>query len=296
MRWTRGERSENLEDRRAEGGMGAGVGGLRIPGGLGLGGLVVMFGVAWLLGVDPLTLLGALSNSGTRVDVPGDTGSAQPGQPGAVSSSPAEEELVDFVSFVLDDTQATWSRLLPGYTDAQLVLFRNAVDTGCGFAQSAAGPFYCPRDHKVYVDLGFFEELRSRFGAPGDFAQAYVLAHEIGHHVQTQLGIERELRERQAANPREANALSVRLELQADCFAGVWGHSTARRDLLDPGDLDEGLAAAAAVGDDRIQEMATGEVRPESFTHGSSQQRTEWFRRGFESGDPKACDTFGNTD
>ena len=255
-----------------------------------------MLGAAWLLGIDPLTLLGALSNSGTRVELPGDTGSAQPGQPGAVSSSPAEEKLVDFVSFVLDDTQATWSRLLPGYTDAQLVLFRNAVDTGCGFAQSAAGPFYCPRDHKVYVDLGFFEELRSRFGAPGDFAQAYVLAHEIGHHVQSQLGIEREVRERQSANPRETNALSVRLELQADCFAGVWGHSTARRDLLDPGDMDEGLAAAAAVGDDRIQEMATGQVRPESFTHGSSQQRKEWFRRGFESGDPKACDTFGSSE
>ncbi|HVN36559.1 MAG TPA: neutral zinc metallopeptidase [Myxococcota bacterium] len=296
MRWTRGERSPNLEDRRAEGGTTAGVGGLRIPGGLGLGGLVVMLGAAWLLGIDPLTLLGVLSNGDTRVEVPGDTGSAQPRQPGTVSSSPAEEKLVDFVSFVLDDTQATWSRLLPGYTDAQLVLFRNAVDTGCGFAQSAAGPFYCPRDHKVYVDLGFFEELRSRFGAPGDFAQAYVLAHEIGHHVQSQLGIEREVRERQSANPRETNALSVRLELQADCFAGVWGHSTARRDLLDPGDMDEGLAAAAAVGDDRIQEMATGQVRPESFTHGSSQQRTEWFRRGFESGDPKACDTFGSSE
>jgi predicted metalloprotease len=296
MRWTRGERSQNLEDRRAEGGMGAGVGGLRIPGGLGIGGLVVMFGVAWLLGINPLTLLSALSNSGASVDLPSDSGSAQPGPQGAVSSSPQEEQLVDFVSFVLDDAQSTWSRLLPGYTDAQLVLFRNAVDTGCGFAQSAAGPFYCPRDHKVYVDLGFFEELRSRFGAPGDFAQAYVLAHEIGHHVQTQAGIERAMREQQSAHPSEANALSVRLELQADCFAGVWGHSTARRDLLDPGDVDEGLAAAAAVGDDRIQEMATGDVRPESFTHGSSQQRTQWFRRGFESGDPKACDTFGSSD
>ena len=296
MRWTRGERSQNLEDRRAEGGMGAGLpGGIRIPGGMGIGGLVVMFGVAWLLGINPITLLSALSSGGdgTQVGMPRN---AAPSQPGALSSSPEEEKLVDFVSFVLDDTQATWSKLIQGYTDAQLVLFRNAVDTGCGFAQSAAGPFYCPRDHKVYVDLGFFEELRNRFGAPGDFAQAYVLAHEIGHHVQTQAGIERAMREQQSANPDQANALSVRLELQADCFAGVWGHSTEKRDLLDPGDLEEGLAAAAAVGDDRIQKMATGEVRPESFTHGTSKQRVEWFRRGFDSGDPNACDTFGNPD
>jgi predicted metalloprotease len=294
MRWTRGERSQNLEDRRAEGGMGAGMpGGIRIPGGLGIGGLVVMFGVAWLLGINPMTLLSALSNrgDGTQVGMPRD---AAPSQPGQLSSSPEEEKMVDFVSFVLDDAQATWSKLLKGYTDAQLVLFRDSVDTGCGFAQSAAGPFYCPRDHKVYVDLGFFEELRSRFGAPGDFAQAYVLAHEIGHHVQTQAGIERAMREQQSANPDQAGALSVRL--QADCFAGVWGHSTEKRDLLDPGDLEEGLAAASAVGDDRIQQMATGEVRPESFTHGSSKQRVEWFRRGFDSGDPNACDTFGNPD
>jgi predicted metalloprotease len=292
MRWTRGDRSKNLEDRRAEGPVRMGMpgGGMR----LGLGGMLLVLGIGWALGLDPLTLLGALSGGGTSVEVP--TGSPDVSAPGPLETSPGEEEKVDFVSFVLDDTQQTWARLMQGYSDAQLVLFRNAVQTGCGYAPSAAGPFYCPRDQKVYVDLGFFDELKSRFGAPGDFAQAYVLAHEIGHHVQNQLGIERELRAQQSANPGQANALSVRMELQADCLAGVWGHSTARRDLLDPGDLEEGLAAASAVGDDRIQEMATGEVQPESFTHGSSEQRVAWFRRGFESGDPNACDTFGSSE
>jgi predicted metalloprotease len=294
MRWTRGDRSKNLEDRRAEGPIRMGLpggGGMR----LGLGGMLLVLGIGWALGLDPLTLLGALSGGGTSVDVP--MGSPdQVGAPGPLATNPTEEEQVDFVSFVLDDAQQTWSRLMQNYSDAQLVLFRNAVQTGCGYAPSAAGPFYCPRDQKVYVDLGFFDELKSRFGAPGDFAQAYVLAHEIGHHVQNQLGIERELRAQQQSNPGQANALSVRMELQADCLAGVWGHSTARRDLLDPGDLEEGLAAASAVGDDRIQEMATGEVRPESFTHGSSEQRVAWFRRGFDSGDPNACDTFGSSE
>ncbi|HEX5067928.1 MAG TPA: neutral zinc metallopeptidase [Myxococcota bacterium] len=293
MRWTRGGRSENLEDRRAEspGRMGLPGGGMR----LGLGGMLLVLGIGWALGLDPLTLLGALSGGGTSVDVP--MGSPdQVSAPGPLATSPEEEERVDFVSFVLDDAQQTWGGLMQNYSPAQLVLFRNAVQTGCGYAPSAAGPFYCPRDQKVYVDLGFFDELKSRFGAPGDFAQAYVLAHEIGHHVQNQLGIERELRAQQQAHPGQANALSVRMELQADCLAGVWGHSTQRRDLLDPGDLEEGLAAASAVGDDRIQEMATGEVRPESFTHGSSEQRVAWFRRGFDSGDPNACDTFGSSE
>jgi predicted metalloprotease len=196
------------------------------------------------------------------------------------------------VSFVLDDLQETWAGLLPGYEDAKLVLFRGAVQSGCGFAQSAMGPFYCPLDGKVYIDLGFYEDLHARFGAPGDFAQAYVLAHEIGHHVQRLTGIEREMRAAQGSRPELANELSVRLELQADCLAGVWGHSTGRRDILERGDVEEGLNAAAAIGDDRIQRQQMGGVRPEAFTHGSSAQRVAWFRRGLESGDPEACDTF----
>jgi predicted metalloprotease len=202
--------------------------------------------------------------------------------------------MVEFVSFVLDDAQGVWAQLLPEYRDARLVLFRNGVESACGFAQTAVGPFYCPGDHRVYIDLAFFEELHRRFGAPGDFAQAYVLALELGHHVQRLIGIEEQVRRAQQAGPEAANDLSVRMELQADCFAGVWGHSASRRDLLEAGDVEEGLAAAAAVGDDRIQSMSGGAISPERWTHGSSQQRAQWFRRGFESGDPNACDTFGS--
>jgi predicted metalloprotease len=210
-------------------------------------------------------------------------------------TSPEEEELVDFMSFVLDDAQATWSQILARdgvYQNTRMVLFRGAMQSACGFAQSATGPFYCPADQKVYLDLSFFDELRRRFGAPGDFAQAYVIAHEIGHHVQTLLGIESEVRQAQGARPGQANQLSVRMELQADCFAGVWGHSTAQRGILEGGDVEEGLNAAAAIGDDRIQKMSRGRVMPESFTHGSSEQRVRWFRRGLTSGRPEDCDTF----
>jgi hypothetical protein len=178
------------------------------------------------------------------------------------------------------------------YEDARLVLFRGEVSSGCGYAEAAMGPFYCPADASVYIDLGFYDELRERFGAPGDFAQAYVLAHEIGHHVQSLLGVETEVRRAQQSSVSAANRLSVRMELQADCYAGIWGHSTARRDLLEQGDLAEGLAAAAAIGDDRLQRQAGRGVNPESFTHGSSEQRVRWFRRGLETGDPEACDTF----
>jgi predicted metalloprotease len=294
MRWTRGERSGNLEDRRGQSG-GFGRGPMRMGGGgIGLGGLLLMLGIAWLLGINPLSLLGAMQGGvGDSVSMPG----SLPGETsGPVQSTPAEEERVDFVSFVLDDVQSTWKQQLNGYTDARLVLFREQVMSGCGGASGAMGPFYCPADQKVYVDLGFFDELANRFGAAGDFAQAYVLAHEIGHHVQSQLGTEKQLRDAQRANPGAANALSVRMELQADCYAGVWAHSTQRRDLLEQGDLQEGLAAASAVGDDRIQEMQTGQVHPESFTHGSSQQREAWFRRGFDTGDPRACDTFASSE
>jgi predicted metalloprotease len=279
MRWRRGERSESLEDRRAEGGRGFG-GGAQI----GLGGLLLLLAASYFFGQDLLTPV--LEQTQTA-NVP----EAPPGGPPA-QTSPEEEERVDFVSFVIDDLQGTWSKIMPGYQPTRLVLFRGAIQSGCGFAQAAMGPFYCPLDEKVYIDLAFYEELRRRFGAPGDFAQAYVIAHEVGHHVQKQIGIEQEVRRAQRARPHDANALSVRMELQADCFAGVWGHSTGRRDILERGDVEEGLNAAAAIGDDRIQRQTTGEVQPEGFTHGSSEQRVAWFRRGLESGDPNGCDTF----
>jgi predicted metalloprotease len=210
-----------------------------------------------------------------------------------VSSSPDEDRLVQFVTFVINDAQATWARLLPGeYQKTTLVLFRDSTPTACGMGQVASGPFYCPGDQKVYIDLGFYDELKQRFGASGDFAQAYVIAHELGHHIQRLRGIEGRVRQAQEARPSAANALSVRLELQADCYAGIWGHSTAERQILEAGDVDEALSAAASIGDDRIQRMSGRGVQPESFTHGSSAQRVEWFKRGFESGDLDTCDTF----
>ena len=278
MRWTPGRTSQDVEDRRAEGGGRRGGGGLRV----GLVGILILLGLSLLTGRNFLSLL--------------DT--SQPVGPGAGSSVPdpqrdaQEEPLVKFVSFVLDDTQGTWQKLLPEYRRAKLVLFRDAIDSACGFAEAASGPFYCPGDEKVYVDLAFYEELQQRFGASGDFAQAYVIAHEIGHHVQNVTGIEPQVRRLQQSRPREANALSVRMELQADCYAGVWGHSTAQRQILEGGDVAEGLGAAAAIGDDHIQRQAGRRVNPESFTHGSSAQRVAWFRRGLESGDPRQCDTF----
>jgi hypothetical protein len=208
-----------------------------------------------------------------------------------------EQPMVQFISFVLDDTQKTWEQILPQqagkpYRHAKLVLFRNYTQSGCGNAQSATGPFYCPADEKVYIDLGFYDELRQRFGAPGQFAQAYVLAHEIGHHVQKIIGVESRVRQMQQGNGRLDNATSVKVELQADCFAGVWAHSTQERHLLEQGDVQSALGAAAAVGDDRLQKMSTGHVAPDSFTHGSSAQRMHWFQQGFDSGSIAACNTF----
>jgi uncharacterized protein len=283
MRWTPGGSSDDVEDRRDE----SGGGGFR-PGGihLGLGGIVVLFILSLIFKRDFLSLLSTdtASTGGTAVSQPDPARDRQ------------EKPLVDFVTFVLNDTQNTWSQVLPAqgtpYRHAKLVLFRDAYDSACGMAQSATGPFYCPEDEKVYIDLGFYDELKQRFGAPGEFAEAYVLAHEIGHHVQKLLGIEGKVRAAQQQNPQAANQLSVRLELQADCFAGVWGHSTQQRNLLDPGDVDSGLKAAAAVGDDRLQRMSRGTVNPETFTHGSSAQRTEWFQRGFQDGTIAACNTF----
>ena len=288
MRWKRGYRSANVEDRRFEGRS-------RIPiprrGGaqLGCGGFLLLLVLSFVFKTDLFTLLDA-GGGGVSMTSP------SPG-PQATPANDPDRELKEFISFVLDANQETWARIFPQklgrqYQDATLVLFTDAVRSACGFAQSATGPFYCPGDHKVYIDLGFYRELAQRFGAPGDFAQAYVLAHEIGHHVQNLLGIERQVRgAQQRSSKRDANRLSVAMELQADCLAGVWAHS-AQRQLLEPGDVEEGLRAAAAIGDDRIQQMSGRYVNPESFTHGSSQQRVDWFRRGLSSGDPDACDTF----
>jgi uncharacterized protein len=282
MRWTPGKASSDIEDRRGQGGRGIG----EIH--LGIGGTVIVLILSLLFHRNLFTLLGS-----------GDASSSAPAADSAsapITESPAEHREVQFVSFVLDDAQQTWAKILPSegvpYHDAKLVLFREGVDSGCGQAETAMGPFYCPLDQKVYIDLGFYDELRDRFGAPGEFAQAYVLAHELGHHVQHLEGIDERMRRQQQANPESANALSVRLELQDDCYAGVWGHSTEHHQLLDPGDIEAGLRAAASVGDDRLQRTSTGRVSPESFTHGTSAQRSAWFKRGFDSGDPKACDTF----
>jgi predicted metalloprotease len=257
-------------------------------GGLGVGGLLVLLLLSWFTGVDFLSLLGGSGSPAPTETV---------GTSGRVAASPEEERLVDMVDAVVDDAQSTWRKLLGGrYQDTRAVLFRDAIQSACGFAQSATGPFYCPADRKVYLDLGFFDELHRKLGAPGDFAQAYVLAHEVGHHVQTVLGTESQVRRRQAADASSRNELSVRMELQADCFAGVWGHHANQgsgRVQLDPGDVEEGLRAAAAIGDDRLQRMQDGRVAPERFTHGTSEQRAEWLRRGLQSGDPNACNTFG---
>jgi predicted metalloprotease len=215
--------------------------------------------------------------------------------PMSAADSAAQEPAIQFMSFLLDDVQDVWAKTLPRYgvtyRPARLVVFRNSVQSGCGAAQSAMGPFYCPLDERVYLDLGFYDELKNRFGAPGDFAQAYVLAHELGHHVQHVLGADQRVRQAQQANPSQANDLSVRLELQADCYAGVWAHSTGQRHMMEPGDMEEALGAAAAVGDDRIQQRTTGSVNVDSFTHGSAAQRAESFRRGQQSGEPGTCGT-----
>ena len=274
MRWTPGGDRSNLEDRRSGGGVGRG---------LGIGGTVVVLALSLLFGRNLFSDLGVEPGAGVT------------GAPMSAADSAAEEPEVEFVVFVLNDVQRTWADILPKYGGtfhpAKLALFRNSTDSGCGPAQSAMGPFYCPIDEHVYLDLGFYDELKNRFGAAGDFAQAYVLAHELGHHVQHLLGTDARVRETGQANPAEANQLSVRLELQADCYAGVWAHSTEQRQLLQQGDVEEALNAASAVGDDTIQGRRTGRINVDSFTHGSAAQRSASFRRGFESGDPRSCNT-----
>jgi uncharacterized protein len=284
MKWTRDDNTQDIEDRRDEGGSGGGGGGFSVrPTHLGIGGVLVLGVLSLLFQRDLLTpfLGGAASSSG-----PESTRSADPAQ------TRAEQPEVEFVTFVFNDTQKTWDQTIQNYRHAKLVLFRDQTASACGAAETATGPFYCPGDEKVYIDLGFYDELKQRFGAPGQFAQAYVLAHEIGHHVQKLLGIEAKVRRLQQSDPSSEHPLSVRLELQADCFAGVWGHSTQERHLLESGDVESGLAAAAAVGDDRIQRMAGRRVSPENFTHGSSAQRVQWFRKGLDSGNIQACQTF----
>jgi hypothetical protein len=259
-----------------------------LPIGIGGGGIIGLI-------VAIIALTGAFGG-GSGGAVPDIELPGMPVEQGGPQGPDPDARLKDFVGFVVDDVQDSWTRTFAQaeqpYEPTTLVLFDGPVSTGCGQASPAVGPFYCPADAKVYLDLGFFRELRSRFGAPGDFAQAYVIAHEFGHHVQNVLGISSEVRRLQQEDPDNANGYSIQLELQADCLAGVWGHSAQQEGLLEPGDLEEGLRAAAAVGDDRIQEQATGRVDRESWKHGSSEERAEWFRRGFEAGDPNACDTF----
>lgn len=283
MRWQQGRRSENVDDRR---GMGLPGGGLKI-GGLGL---IIVVVVSLLTGQNPLKLLGLImeQQQTTQVNPP----------PGGQTGPQANDPQKEFIATVLADTEDTWSQVFQQmgrtYEKPRLVLFSTAVQSACGTASSASGPFYCPLDSQVYLDLDFFAELDRRFGAPGDFAQAYVVAHEVGHHVQNQLGIAEKVHSLQerSRNQEEANSLSVRMELQADCLAGVWGFYAKQRQVLESGDVEEGLAAAAAVGDDRIQRQAGRSISPESWTHGSSEMRVSWFNRGFQSGQINSCDTF----
>jgi hypothetical protein len=284
MRWEQGRRSDNVEDRR---GMGAPA---MVGGGLGVVGVILAVVVA-LMGGDPMIVLEQMGGSGALG--PGPVVVSQSKAP-----SPEQDRLADFVSVVLADTEDTWSqefrRQGGRYTPPKLVIFDGTVNSACGLAQAAMGPFYCPNDQKVYVDLAFYRQLRQQLGAPGDFAQAYVIAHEVGHHVQHLLGIDQKVQSAQRRLPqRDANQLSVRLELQADCLAGVWAHHTGtQRATLEPGDIEEALNAASRIGDDTLQRQSSGRVRPDSFTHGSSAQRQRWFARGLKSGSMDACDSF----
>jgi uncharacterized protein len=285
MRWEGNRESSNVEDMRSGGGGGGfGIGG----GAIGIGTIVIALVGGALLGVNPLTLLSIMTGGG----------GAPPAQTGPAPAPPANDTMAKFVSTVLADTEDVWTELFKQggatYHDPKLVLFRGAVRTACGAGQAAMGPFYCPMDQKVYIDLSFYETMKSRLGAPGDFAQAYVIAHEVGHHVQQELGISEKVEQARArSSPAEGNALSVRLELQADCFAGVWAHHAQKsRNILEQGDIEEAMNAAQKIGDDALQQASGRAVVPESFTHGTSAQRQRWFSTGLQNGSVKACDTF----
>lgn len=293
MQWRGRRQSDNVEDRRGGGSMGGG--GFRIPiggggrggGGIGIGGLVLILGICWLTGINPLTLLSGGDIMG------GGSGYEQSDQ----RRTPANDEMSQFVRTVLADTEDTWATIFQQagerYQPPTLVMFSGGTNSACGTASSATGPFYCPSDRKVYLDTDFFRELDQRFGASGDFAEAYVVAHEVGHHVQNLLGVLPKFNQaRQRMSEVEANRMSVRVELQADCFAGVWGKYTEQQGILERGDLEEALNAAQQIGDDTLQKRSQGYVVPDSFNHGTSAQRMKWFKRGFDSGDIKSCDTF----
>jgi len=290
MRWTPGGVSSDIEDRR--GSSGGGFGGFGRGPTIGCGGAIILLVLSLLTGKNFFSAFDGSGGGGAVQQQP----AGPPGETATVSQTPEEAKEVEFISFVLNDVQDTWAKIFQEqgrqYQRSTLVLFRDLTETGCGYGQAASGPFYCPRDGKVYIDLAFFDELDRRFGAPGDFAQAYVLAHELGHHLQNLTGVSDKVHEAMQRDEGNASEYSVRLELQADCYAGVWGHSAAQRNVLEPGDTEEGLAAASSVGDDRLQKMSGRSVNPDSFTHGSSQQRMEWFQRGFQSGRLSDCDTF----
>lgn len=289
MEWRKGRRSDNVVDARGSGG---GGGGMRFGGGKGLGlvGILVIVGIGWLTGQDPLQILGQLTGQVEQQAVPSGAGSKAP---------PANDQQADFVASVLGDTEDTWKALFAQagkqYSEPKLVLFSGQVNSACGFASSAVGPFYCPADQRVYLDMAFFREMENRFSAAGDFAQAYVIAHEIGHHVQTLMGVSAQVQAaRQRGQRMEGdNGLLVRQELQADCLAGVWAYQAQKRlNWLEPGDVEEALNAANAIGDDRLQQQGQGRVVPDSFTHGTSAQRVHWFKAGFGTGEVNKCDTF----
>jgi hypothetical protein len=293
MKWEGQDQSSNVEDRR-DGGGGGGGGGFPIGGRhIGIGSVAIALVAGWIFGINPLTVLGLLSGGGG-----GSPAVQQQAPAGPAHRPPANDKAAAFVSTVLRDTEVVWGQVFQAsgstYTDPKLVLFRGATPTACGTGEAAMGPFYCPGDQKVYIDLDFFDTLSRRLGAPGDFAQAYVIAHEVGHHVQNQMGITAKVDGmRGRVSAQQMNALSVRVELQADCLAGVWAHHSQQgKGWLDRGDLEEALNAATQIGDDTLQKASTGRVVPESFTHGSSAQRVSWFKRGFESGSVKQCNTF----
>ena len=291
MRWQDFRRSDNVEES-SDGGS-SGIGGIH----LGIGGVIIVIVVSLLLGKNPLDVLALLTDSGAPTQSQTQREAPVPSGP-AGAHSPRDEQK-EFVAHVLGDTEDVWTSVFQQrgghYQPPKLVLFRGQAGSACGLASTATGPFYCPGDRDVYLDLSFFQELSKRFGAPGDFARAYVIAHEVGHHVQNQLGLMAQMQQKSAgASDTARNALSVRLELQADCFAGIWGHSAQQRGLIDAKDVESGIAAAAAVGDDRLQQRSSrGYVVPESFTHGTSAQRVRWFKSGLDSGDLRRCDTFG---